>query len=138
MSDLEKAGFVLNFPKSHLEPHQIAEWLGFITDLCAGCFKVPPDKINRLKMAIHSIISHGNRVAARLLASMNGRIISMSLAIGPVCRLLTGALYVVLNRRTFWTDWLSLTKDALEELHFWRQNIDCFNGQSIWFSAGTT
>ena len=65
MSDLEKAGFVLNFPKSHLEPHQIAEWLGFIIDLCAGCFKVPPDKINRLKMAIHSIISHGNRVAAR-------------------------------------------------------------------------
>ena len=62
----------------------------------------------------------------------------MSLAIGPVCRLRTRALYVVLNRRTFWTDWLSLTKDALEELHFWRQNIDCFNGQSIWFSAGTT
>ena len=28
--------------------------------------------------------------------------------------------------------------DVLEELLFWKQNIDFFNGQPIWFSAGTT
>ena len=28
--------------------------------------------------------------------------------------------------------------DVLEELLFWKQNIDFFNGQPIWFSVGTT
>lgn len=59
----------------------------------------------------------------------------MSLAIGPVSCLRTRALYAVLNQRRFWADWLNLTGDALEELHFWKMNIDYFNGQSIWFSA---
>ena len=62
----------------------------------------------------------------------------MSLAIGPISHLRTRALYAVLNRRRCWADWLSLTADALEELHFWRQNIEYFNGQLIWFSAGAT
>ena len=137
-SDLEKAGFVLNIPKSHLEPHQITDWLGVIIDLCAGCFRVPTDKIDRLKTAIRSISTQGNRVAACFLASVIGHIISMSLAIGPVIRLRTRALYAVLNQRRFWADWLNLTGDALEELHFWKMNIDYFNGQSIWFSAGAT
>ena len=131
-------GFVLNIPKSHLEPHQITDWLGFIIDLCAGCFRVPSDKLERLKTAIHSISKQGNRIAARFLASVTGQIISMSLAIGPVSCLRTRALYAVLNRRRCWADWLSLTMDALEELQFWRQNIDYINGQSISFSAGAT
>ena len=45
-SDLERAGFVLNVSKSHLEPHQIADWLGFSIDLCTGCFRVPSDKVD--------------------------------------------------------------------------------------------
>ena len=89
---------MLNVAKSHLEPHQIADWLGFSVDLSAGCFKVPTDKIARLKSAIYSISMVGNRVAARRLASVIGQIISMSLTIGPVSRLRTRAMYSVLNQ----------------------------------------
>ena len=64
----------MNIPKCQLEPHQIADWLGFIVDLCAGCFKVPADKIDRLKVAIHNIATQGNMVAARFLASVIGQI----------------------------------------------------------------
>ena len=62
----------------------------------------------------------------------------MSLAIGPVSRLRTRALCAVLNRRRFWAGWLSLMDKVLVELQFWKQNIDRFNGQSIWFSASAT
>ena len=71
-SDLERAGFVLNVSKSHLEPHQIADWLGFIIDLCTGCFRVPSDKVDRLKATICSISIQGRRVAERILASVIG------------------------------------------------------------------
>ena len=74
LSDLEHAGFVLNIAKSHLE---VMDWLGFIVDLNADCFRVPADKIARLKSAIHNITTRGNRVAARFLASVVGQIISM-------------------------------------------------------------
>ena len=44
LSDLEKAGLVLSIPKCHLEPHQIADWLGYIIDLVSGYFRIPGDK----------------------------------------------------------------------------------------------
>ena len=62
----------------------------------------------------------------------------MSLAVGPVSRLRTRAMYAVLNQRKFWSDWLTLSLDALNELQFWKQSIDIFNGRSIYFSAGAT
>ena len=122
----------------HLEPQQVVDWLGFIVGLNAGCFRVPADKIARLKSAIHSITTRGNKVAARFLASVVGQIISMRLAVGPVSRLHTRAMYAVLNQRGFWSDWLTLSLDALNELQFWKQSIDIFNGRSIHFSAGAT
>lgn len=118
VSDLEQAGFVLNTDKSCLKPHQVADWLGFIVDLGAGYFRVPEDKISRLKHAIQSVASGGILVGARSLASVIGQIISMSLAVGSVSRLRTRAMYSVLNQRRFWSDKLTLTVDAQEELEF--------------------
>ena len=39
-------------------------------------------------------------VPARQLVSVVGKIMSMSLALGPVMRLMTRSLYFVLNQRT--------------------------------------
>ena len=33
VSDLDRAGFVLNVIKTHLEPVHIIDWLGFVIDL---------------------------------------------------------------------------------------------------------
>ena len=38
VSDLERAGFVLNVNKCCLEPCQSGKWLGFIVDLSEGNF----------------------------------------------------------------------------------------------------
>ena len=55
---------------------------------------------------------------ARKLASLIGKIISMSLPLGPVTRLMTHSLYATLNNR-----------EALEELKFWFNEVTKFNGQ---------
>ena len=70
--------------------------------------------------------------------SVVGHAVSMSVALGPVTLLHRRAMYTVLNQRSCWSDKLTLHKDTSEKLSFWLQNIASFNGQSIWFSAGST
>ena len=137
VSDLNKAGFVLNVSKSHLEPVQIIDWLGFTVDLKRGCFSVPQHKIDRLKLAVMNI-PLSDTATARCLASIVGQIISMSIAIGPISRLRTRALYSIINQRIFWSDRLFLSLEAQDELKCWQHNIAQLNGWPIWFSPSAT
>ena len=58
----------------------------------------------------------------------------MSLAIGPVARLMTRGMYAMLNSREFWCQTLPMTEEARQELSFWTEQIDSINGQEIWHS----
>ena len=66
-----------------------------------------------LKVAVKT-----SSLLARTVASLIGRIISMSLALGPVARFKTRALYALLESRQAWCDVLLVTHDAGEELRF--------------------
>ena len=114
VSDLERAGFVLNLKKCCLEPCQTGKWLGFTVNLSEGKFLVP---VCKLKASVRSILQF-SRVPVRSLASAVGQIISMSLAMGPITRLRTRALYAVLNSGSSWTDKCYLPAEAHEELEF--------------------
>ena len=70
----------------------------FITDLE---FFIPEHKLRDLKAKLQRL-KDAQHVPARQLASAIGKIISMSLALGPVARLMTCSLYATLNRRTAW------------------------------------
>ena len=137
VDDLALAGFVLNKQKSCLEPQQEGVWLGFLLDLLGGMFYVPQEKVLKLNRSIDAVLQ-SRFVCARTLASITGQIISMSLAVGPVARLRTRALYCVLNKRRFWSDKLPLDGAALDELAFWKSSLLSFNGRPIWFSPGAT
>ena len=63
---------------------------------------------------------------------------SMNLALGPVSRLRTRALYVDVNSCTSWRAFLCLLDEARSELIFWQNNITLLNGQPIWFKPGAT
>ena len=73
---------------------------------------MPKEKISKLMHSIASVLSN-QLIPARLLASVTGQIISMNLAIGPVARLCTRALYEVINTRKFWSEKLTLSPLAL-------------------------
>ena len=137
LSDLREAGLVVNYEKSMLVPAQVATWLGFIVDLQQGVFVVPPHKIQKLRDSISRLNPHG-RVPVRMIASITGQIISMSLAMGPITRLHTRALYAFTNQRWSWYDKLPLPIDTVAELEFWKNSLTHFNGSPIWFSPGCT
>ena len=95
--------------------------------------RVPVEKIealcNQIRIALQS-----NTLPARSLASITGKLISMSLALGPVTRLMTRGLYASINMRNSWCQNLTMSPEAIKELRFWSEQINSFNGQNIWHS----
>ena len=86
--DLSRSGLVINLEKCNWCPAMCGTWLGFELDLERGCISAPPDKVDTLKMLIRQAI--GCRfIGAKPLAGIVGKIMSLSLALGPVARLMT-------------------------------------------------
>ena len=73
-----------------------------------------------------------------VVASVVGQIMSMSLALGPVARLRTRAMYAVINSCTSWSAYVRLTEESMLELEFWQENVAVLNTQPIWFKPGAT
>ena len=113
------------------DPCNCIEWLGFQIDLCKGEFKVPQYKLDKLRVQLCKV-QKAQVVPACSLASLIGKIMSMSLALGPVTQLMTCSLYAVLNSKAAWCQRLVLSREAIVEIKFWAQEIMSFNGQQIW------
>ena len=127
---LVNAGFVTHVEKSQWEPSQIMSWLGFDLDLKKGIISVPTHKINALKDVIAGLQGQQS-VSAKQIACVIGKIISMSIALGSVSRLMTRDLYALLNSRHSWFEKLTINPAAKQELTFWYKGIEEFNGQNI-------
>ena len=130
---LDKAGFIAHPLKSVWQPTQRLIWLGFVVDLALGQIEVPQDKLLSLQSRLQQAIQCP-KIRARSLASIVGKIISMSLAFGPVSRFMTRSLYAVLEHRVAWCDMLTLSSEALQELTFWATSLENYNAQPIWHS----
>ena len=131
--DLRKAGFVIHVEKSQWEPTRNILWLGFELDLEEGKIKVPRDKLTRLQEILENWKVE-ERIPAKTLASLIGKIVALSIAVGPVARLMTRSLYAVLSSRTSWFQKLTISQEAKEELSFWEEYLPRLQGQNIWQS----
>ena len=130
-ADLLRAGLVVNYAKSCFTPTKQLLWLGFQLDLERGQLTVPHKKLDLLKEQIAKAME-GRELPAMALASVIGKILSMSLGLGPVTRLMTRGMYTVLNARASWFQQVLLTSGAREELAFWLRHISALNGQNLW------
>ena len=63
---------------------------------------------------------------------------SMALALGPIARLRTRAVYADINCSRSWADKVILSSESQMELNFWLESLDFLNGKAIWFSSGAT
>ena len=91
--DIILSGFIANEEKSQWVPSQSGELLGFIMDLRYGIFQVPARRVDALNQLILTIIEKRFTVSARCLSRLAGSLVSMDLALGPVVRLCTRAIY---------------------------------------------
>ena len=68
-------------------------------------------KINALKANLVVTVKQ-TTLRAKFIASLVGNMISMSLALGPVAKFTTRALYSVLETRSVWCEFLSVPNEA--------------------------
>jgi len=129
---LANAGFVAHPTKCQWAPSYQVSWLGFNINLEVGQIIVPMEKVHALQSLVTSAIDTVV-LPARHIAKI---IISLSLAVGPVSRLMTRSLYAVVNERCTWSDVLALSPDALCELQFWKANLLEYNSQPLWCQPG--
>ena len=93
---LHQAGFVADEVKSSWLPPQKVQWLGFNIGLLDGCITVPDKQIYALQSILQAMVGK-ECIQAMQLASMVEKIIAMTLALGPVARLMTRSLYALLQ-----------------------------------------
>jgi hypothetical protein len=141
--DLVALGFVVNLPKSVLDPVQIMEFLGYeVNTVGVPTFTVPNSRVAKLVTDLQLLQSmpHGV-VPVRKVASIAGQILSMSLALAPA-RLYTRGLYHVvdsMNRDNLpggWRAMVTLTVAAVSEIDFWLRGFARWNGLPIFREAG--
>jgi hypothetical protein len=130
--DLKSSGLLCNEEKSHhWTSMQVGEWLGFIIDTISMQFQVPQNKLIKIKSLVDATIQD-KRVTYRQLARIVGSIISLVIAVGPLCRLFTRQMYFIIESRSVgWDQTVMLAPPVLEELRFWFTNLDQVNGYSI-------
>ena len=133
--DLISAGLTINVKKSCFEPLQICSWLGFLLDFARGRIFVSKEKMDALISSIQRLIESRQRLPVRSLARVIGQIISMSRAMGPLCRMFTRHLYSVVKSSLSWNAWVVLPQKAVDEPCFWKANIHLANGQCMWFAS---
>ena len=93
---LANADFVAHPTKSHWSPSYQVTWLGFNIDLQLGQIIVPTGKVQAFQSLVAAAIK-AVMLPACHIARIIGKIISLSLAMGPISRLMTRSLYAVVN-----------------------------------------
>ena len=96
--DLCREGLVANSSKYQWVPSKQLIWLGFEVDLEGGQLIVPQMKIDSLMEQVRRARCC-QEMPATALASVIGKIMSMSLALGPLARMMTRGMYAVLNAK---------------------------------------
>ena len=107
---------------------QIDQWLEFITDTIKFQFKIPEEKIQKIEKFILSLLNF-SYVTFRGIARLAGLIISVT--VGPIARLFTRQMYLILLHKRRWDDTFVMPQALLEEVKSWHQHIRALSGFEI-------
>ena len=111
-----------------MEPMQVGQWSGFVTDKIGMQFGVPPMKIAQLKSDLDFFIS-SRTVNFRDLAWVSGFINSLFVAIDLIASLFTRQINSTIQ--ACWDCTFPISVPLLKGLRFWFLNIEAFDGYGI-------
>ena len=133
LETLLNLGLSINVKKSSLVPSSRVKFLGFIVDSKKMRLFAPETKVTEIRKMSKKLHKKG-QCSVRVLASFLGKISAAAQAVLP-WRLCTRALLLNKNRilksAKNWDTEVILTEDALQELQFWSDKIQDFNGKDI-------
>ena len=131
---LENLGFVINLPKSALEPKRTIEFLGFQVDSTSMELKLPGDKIKNIRGEARKILA-ADHITALTLSRILGKMNAATKAIGMAplfYRQLQAELQQALNKSCQdYNTPVHLSPMAREELEWWNTHFTNWNGRSL-------
>ena len=132
-TNLTRYGFVINEEKSLWEPVQVITCLGTIFDTYQGLISVTERRVSKLKSSINLLRKDDCKILkVRDVASVVGQVRSLTPCVGSVARIMTYALYTIVNQKQSRNSKVELSKEAFDELTFWIDNVDSLNFCSPW------
>ena len=127
-ADLTRYGFVINEEKSLWKPVQVITCLGTVFDTYQGLISVTERRVSKLKSSIDLLRKDNCKIlTVRDVASVVGQVILLTPCVGSVAKIMTRALYTVVNQKQSWDSQVELSKEAFDELTFWIDNVDSLN-----------
>ena len=134
LSDLLKCGFVPNEEESIWEPVQIITWLGVILITIDGTIKATDERIQKSNAGLVDLKTcpPPRKIHVRNVASVTGQIISLSSCVGPIARIMTRFLFLVVSLAQSWDNEVFLSDDSLSEIIFRKNNMVPLNGKVYW------
>ena len=135
-SDLVKAGLVANCDKSIWIPTQCLDWLGISWDLLNATLTIPQPRDDRLLSALGVFKDKLPFVTPRFIASIVGKIISLSPCVGNVSLIMSRFLQSAVFFRHDWDTPLDLSRfqffpQCLDEVNFWLDNCVKLNCKKL-------
>ncbi|XP_044156772.1 uncharacterized protein LOC122943252 [Bufo gargarizans] len=133
-SDLLSAlGFLLNPEKSCLTPSRRMEFLGFTVDSVAESLSLPSEKLRTIRKELRHALS-ASSLSLRHLARIIGLLASSIQAVFPAplhYRALQRLKIAHLRSGASFADMVVLDQEAREELRWWLDNLEAWNGRAI-------
>jgi hypothetical protein len=137
LPDLRAAGFIVNVKKTMTEAQRQAKYLGMLIDSVAGHISVPEPKWIALMALVATAISTASHCDIQLLQVITGTISSMHWSFGPIARLESMSLHASMLGAGVKAKFVSLSQKALDNLLFWRDKAQPFNGhRTLWPDRG--
>lgn len=131
---LQRLGWLVNFKKSVLDPTQRLEHLGFVLNTQSMTAALPLKKLRDIRRSIKQVLDKPNRQTPRVVHSLTMRIQAATFAIFPARLYTRHLLYYknqVVKNETDWDRPRPLDHSSLEELQWWYQNLQKWNGRSL-------
>ena len=132
---LQALGFVVNLPKSVLDPTQILDdYLGFIVNSIELRLYLPRQKIIKIQKACKDLLKQ-EIVTVRMMAQVIGQLVAASRAVFPAPlhyrqMQMTQISALLKNQKQYGTE-MTLTSGCKQELRWWIENLDDWNGKSF-------
>lgn len=139
VADMEAGGCVINHPKSFPTPRQSQAFIGATVDSVQGTLFVPPEKKLRVLSTITYALQAHPGPTVHSVQSIVGQIISLSFSFGRIAIMMTRDMTGWVTDQIAEHSYLAhhrhykLSKPAIQELEFWLEAFDTFDGiKPLW------
>lgn len=135
LTSLMSLGFLINWPKSILQPAQMMEFLGYKIDTVSMTLALPSDKVTDLRRSVADMLQRQETISVRELSSLLGKASASAMAVTGM-RLRTRSLLRDLRRALaetagHWEARCPLSEESLRELSTWQESIAEWNGRPV-------